>query len=171
MKTTSRYVKFALYILVIVLINIVGITLFTRFDLTENKVYSLSNVSREAVSTLSEPLTINVFFTKDLPAPYNTVERYLADLLAEYSLYANKYFNYRFFDVSPEGEIGSEESAKNRKLAGDYGIFPVQIQAYEQDEVKFKKAYMGLVIIHGDMVERITTITNTEAGCTVHAAQ
>jgi len=162
MKTTSRYVKFALYILVIVLINIVGITLFTRLDLTENKVYSLSNVSKDAVSTLSEPLTINVFFTRDLPAPYNTVERYLRDLLGEYSLHANKYFNYRFFDVSPEGESGSEQSAKNRKLAGDYGIYPVQIQAYEQDEVKFKKAYMGLVIIHGDMVERITTITNTD---------
>ncbi|HPJ94858.1 MAG TPA: Gldg family protein [Deltaproteobacteria bacterium] len=162
MKTTSRYVKFALYFLVVVLINIVGITLFTRFDLTENKVYSLSNVSREAVSTLSEPLTINVFFTRDLPAPYNTVERYLRDLLAEYSLYSNKYFNYRFFDVSPEDEGGSEESAENRKMAGDYGIYPVQIQAYEQDEVKFKKAYMGLVIIHGDMVERITTITSTD---------
>ena len=161
-KTTSRYVKFALYILVIVLINIVGITLFTRLDLTENKSYSLSDVSREAVSTLSEPLTINVFFTRDLPAPYNTVERYLKDLLAEYSLYGNQYFNYRFYDVSTEDEGESQDSIKNMKLAGDYGIYPVQIQAYEQDEVKFKKAYMGLAIIHGDMVEQIPTITTTD---------
>ncbi len=161
-NSASRYIKFALYILVIVLINIVGITMFTRFDLTENRVYSLSKVSREAVSTLSEPLTINVFFTRNLPAPYNTIERYLKDLLAEYSLYSNRYFNYRFFDVTAEDEGGSDESAENRKLAGDYGIYPIQIQAYEQDEVKFKKAYMGLVIIHGDMVERIPTITTTE---------
>lgn len=161
-KTTSRYIKFAVYILVIVLINVVGITLFTRFDLTGNKVYSLSDVSKEVVSTLSEPLTINVFFTRDLPAPYNTVERYLKDLLAEYSLYGNQYFNYRFYDVSTEDEGGSQESMENRKLAGDYGIYPVQIQAYEQDEVKFKKAYMGLAIIHGDMVEQISTITTTD---------
>lgn len=161
-KNTSRYIKFALYALVVVLINVVGITLFTRFDLTGNKVYSLSDVSKKVVSTLSEPLTINVFFTSNLPAPYNSVERYLKDLLAEYSLHANNYFNYRFFDVSPEGELGAEENAKNRKLAGDYGIYPVQIQAYEQDEVKFKKAYMGLVIIHGDMMERINTITTTD---------
>ncbi|HOO46769.1 MAG TPA: Gldg family protein, partial [Deltaproteobacteria bacterium] len=65
-NSASRYIKFGLYILVVVLINIVGITLFTRFDLTENRVYSLSKVSREAVSTLSEPLTINVFFTRNL---------------------------------------------------------------------------------------------------------
>ncbi len=162
MKTTSRYAKFALYLLVIVLINVVGMTLFTRFDLTGNKVYSLSGVSKTVVSTLSEPLTINVFFTRNLPAPYNSVERYLRDLLGEYSLHANKYFNFRFYDVSPEGETGTEEGEKNRKLAGDYGIYPVQIQAFEQDEVKFKKAYMGLVIIHGDMVERINTITTTD---------
>jgi len=161
-KTTSRYIKFALYILVIVLINIVGITMFTRLDLTGNKVYSLSDVSKEAVSTLSEPLTINVFFTRNLPAPYNTVERYIKDLLAEYSLYSNNYFNYRFYDVNPEDESGADKSAENRKLAGDYGIYPIQIQAYEKDEVKFKKAYMGLAIIHGDMVERIPTITTTD---------
>ncbi|HHO75157.1 MAG TPA: ABC transporter permease [Deltaproteobacteria bacterium] len=161
-KNTSRYIKFALYILVIVLINIVGITMFARLDLTGNKVYSLSRVSKETVSTLSEPLTINVFFTRNLPAPYNTIERYLKDLLAEYALHSNRYFNYRFFDVTAEGEGGSQQNMENRKLAEDYGIYPIQIQAFEQDEVKFKKAYMGLAIIHGDMVERISTISSTE---------
>jgi len=131
-KNTSRYIKFALYILVIVLINIVGITMFARLDLTGNKVYSLSRVSKETVSTLSEPLTINVFFTRNLPAPYNTIERYLKDLLAEYALHSNRYFNYRFFDVTAEGEGGSQQNMENRKLAEDYGIYPIQIQAFEQ---------------------------------------
>jgi len=46
--------------------------LFARYDLTRSKIYSLSDVSRKVVSTLSEPLTINVFFSRNLPAPYNT---------------------------------------------------------------------------------------------------
>jgi ABC-2 type transport system permease protein len=160
-KNTSRYLKFAVYLIAVVLINIAGMSLFSRFDLTGNKVYSLSRVSTQVVSTLSEPLTINVFFTKDLPAPYNTVERYLSDLLAEYSIHGGQNFNYRFYDVTPEDEGGTQESVDNRKLAMDYGLYPVQIQAIEKDEVKFKKAYMGLVIIHGDMMERIPTITDT----------
>ena len=36
------YLKFILYLAVIILINIVGLTLFFRSDLTANKIYSLS---------------------------------------------------------------------------------------------------------------------------------
>ncbi|HQG32855.1 MAG TPA: Gldg family protein, partial [Deltaproteobacteria bacterium] len=89
-KAAPRYAKFAIYVFVVVLLNIAGLTIFFRADLTENKIYSLSKVSKTTVHSLSEPLTINVFFTKNLPAPYNTVERYLKDLLGEYALYGGK---------------------------------------------------------------------------------
>jgi len=159
---SGKYIKFFIYLIVIVLINVAGITLFFRMDLTANKIYSISEASRQAVSTLSEPLTVNVFFTKDLPAPHNNTERYLHDLLQEYSIYANKYFNYHFYDVSPEEGDISQEAGKNQELAKNYGIYPVQIQVVEKDEVKFQKAYMGLVLIHGDLIERIPTITSTD---------
>ncbi|MEJ2723965.1 MAG: Gldg family protein [Deltaproteobacteria bacterium] len=160
--TSSRTIKFLAYGVVVVLANMVGLSLFARVDLTKDKLYSISEASREVVSTLSEPLTIKVFFTKNLPAPHNNTERYLHDLLGEYSQYANRYFNYRFYDVSPEEGDITEEARENQKLARNYGIFPVQIRAIEKDEVKFRKAYMGLVLIHGDLMERIPTITSTE---------
>jgi ABC-type uncharacterized transport system involved in gliding motility auxiliary subunit len=148
--------------MIIVLVNAAGITLFFRLDLTANKMYSISEASQKVVSTLSEPLTIKVFFTKNLPAPHNNTERYLHDLLAEYAVYASNYFNYNFYDVSAEEGDLSEEARENQRLANNYGIRPVQIQAIEKDEVKFKRAYMGLVIIHGDLIERIPTLTTTE---------
>jgi ABC-type uncharacterized transport system involved in gliding motility auxiliary subunit len=156
---SGKYVKFVIYLVVVVLVNLAGITLFQRFDLTANGAYSLSEASRRAVATLSEPLTINVFFTKNLPAPYNSTERYLRDLLEEYAIYAGKYFNYRFYDVSPEEGALTPGAQTNQDLANNYGISPIQIQVIEKDEVKFQKAYMGLVILHGDLIERIPTIT------------
>ena len=161
-KKSGKYLKFMIYLLVIVLVNVAGITLFFRMDLTKNKVYSISAASKKVVATLSEPLTINVFFTKDLPSPYNNTERYLHDLLAEYAIHADKFFNYRFFDVSPEEGETTDATKENQQLANNYGIHPIQIQAIEKDEVKFQKAYMGLVLIHGDLIERIPTITATE---------
>jgi ABC-type uncharacterized transport system involved in gliding motility auxiliary subunit len=161
-KGPGKYIKFILYAAVVVLINGAGMTLFFRADLTKNDVYSISKASRAVVSTLSEPLTINVFFTKNLPAPHNNTERYLHDLLAEYAQYANRYFNYRFYDVSPEEGDMTKEAKDNQALAKQYGISPIQIQAIEKDEVKFQKAYMGLVILHGDLMERIPTVTTTE---------
>ena len=128
---SEKYIRFTIYLVVVVLINIAGVTLFFRWDLTKNKVYSLSKVSKTVVSTLTEPLTIKAFFTKNLPAPYNNNERFLRDLLEEYAVYGNKFFNYQFFDISPQSEGIGSSSSENQEMARSYGIQPVQIQALE----------------------------------------
>ena len=158
----AKFYTFGLYLIVAVLIVLVGQNLFFRIDLTANKLYSLSKASKESVATLNEPLTVNVFFSKNLPAPYNNIERYLNDLMEEYSIHAHKFLSYRFFDVSAkEGDI-TEKAEENRKMAQDYGIYPVNVQTIEQDEAKVQRAYMGMVFIHGDIIERIPAITSTE---------
>ena len=161
-RNTQKYIKFFMYGVAVILLNIVGMNLFFRMDLTKNRLYSLADASREVVSNLREPLTIKVFFTKDLPAPHNNTEQYIRDLLNEYDLYANKYFNYQFYNVSSEESGSDNEAEENQKLANEYGIHPVQIQNVEKDEVKFMKAYMGMVLINGDLIEQIPTIADTE---------
>ncbi|MBP8178790.1 MAG: GldG family protein, partial [Spirochaetes bacterium] len=147
----KSYSHFILYGIIIVLINLVGLTLYVRLDLTKNSVYSLSPISKAVVSTLEEPLTVKIFFNKDLPAPYNTVYRYLQDLMVEYDNAGNRYFHYEFIDVE-----------KQKDAAGDFGIYPVQIREIRNDQVKFRNAYMGLAIIHGDIIEKIDSITEPE---------
>ncbi|MDO9109110.1 MAG: Gldg family protein, partial [Desulfatirhabdiaceae bacterium] len=85
-QRSGKYIKFIAYATLVILMNIAGMTLFGRIDLTGNQIYSLSKASREAVKSLSEPLTLHVFFTRNLPAPHNSTERYLHDLLAEYAV-------------------------------------------------------------------------------------
>ena len=160
-KRSGQYFKFIIYLVIVVLVNVAGITLFFRADLTANKIYSISDASKRVVATLSEPLTIKVFFTKDLPPPYNNIQRYLHDLFAEYAISGNKFFNYRFYDVSAEeGEL-TDKARENQKIANNYGIHPIQIQVVDKDEVKFQRAYMGLALIHGDLIEQFPTITST----------
>jgi ABC-2 type transport system permease protein len=158
-SSKGKYAKFCIYLLAVVLLNIAGMTLFFRLDLTAGGAYSLSTASRQVVSSLSEPLTVKVFFTPNLPAPHNGTERYLEDLLAEYRQANTRYFNFQMFDLSGDE---TEQGRRNRELAESYGIFPVQIQNIEQDEVKFQKAYMGLVMIHGDVVEKVPTVLGTD---------
>jgi ABC-type uncharacterized transport system involved in gliding motility auxiliary subunit len=157
----QKYYKFILYLVILVLINLVGVTLFFRLDLTSNDLYSLSRASKEVVSTLKEPLTINVFFSQNLPAPYNNIERYLHDLLEEYEIYSNDYLSYRFYNVTAqEGDL-SEEAEENRKMAQSYGIQPVNVQSIEQDQAKLQRAYMGIALVHGDLIEKIPSVTTT----------
>lgn len=158
----QKYYKLGLYLVVIILINVVANQLFFRVDITANGLYSLSDASKRVVSTLKEPLTINVFFSKNLPAPYNTIEPYLHDLLREYEANSNNNLSFRFFDVTAkEGDV-SEETEENRTIAQDYGIYPVAVRSFEQDQAKVQQSYMGIALIHGDVVEKIPAIKSTE---------
>jgi ABC-type uncharacterized transport system involved in gliding motility auxiliary subunit len=65
--------KIIFNIIIIILINLAGVKLHFQCDLTRNNVYSLSKISEEVVSSLADPLTIKVFFSDNLPAPYNSV--------------------------------------------------------------------------------------------------
>lgn len=158
MKKVFDWIKsdksdFVLFIVVIVLLNLVGLTFFLRFDLTTSKSYSLSEESSQLVRTLEQPLSVNVFFTANLPAPYNGVEQYLKDLLIEYKGSANKNFSYEFFDTSEE---------ENAILANNYSLQQIQIQEVTDTEVGFKNAYMGLVLVYADRIEKIDGITSSD---------
>ena len=159
---TADLIKVGLYAVAVVLVNMAALTLFARIDLTRGRALSLSEESRRVVATLSEPLTIDVFFSRNLPPPYNAVEQALRDLLEEYAQHNSRFFSYRFRDVSAEDGDMTSEARENQKLAAAFGIHPVQIQAIEKDEVKFQRAFMSLAIIHGDLIELVGNITTVD---------
>ena len=144
---------FALFIVFLLLLNIVSYNSFFRLDLTEPKSYSLSKPSKQVVKNLQEPLTIRVFFDKNLPTPYNSVAQYVEDLLAEYDGVANKNFSVINMDLSKEDSLA---------MASDYGLSQIQIQEIKNNEVGFKQVYMGLVLSYGDSIETLDSITSTE---------
>ena len=152
-RFSEAYLRFALYIIAVVLVNIAGLSLNARVDLTENNRYSLSQLSKDTVSGLKEPLTVKAFFSKDMPPQYAKTKRYLRDMLQEYAAAANQNFNYEFVEVTSGG--------KNAQRAKQYGIEPVQVQVVRKDELKYSKAYMGLVLMHGDAVAEIPVVSSS----------
>lgn len=147
--------KSDIYLLFIVLLlaNFVSAGAFFRFDLTRDGSYSLSRASKELVSTLDEPLSVKVYFTPNLPAPYNSVERYLRDLMVEYKGAGNKRFSFEFFDTEKE---------EHRLQAQAYGLRPVQIQEVKDTEIGLKTAWMGLVLLYGDSIEVLDSLGTTD---------
>ena len=144
---------FVLLIILLVLINLVGANSFFRLDLTSPKSYSLSQSSKEVVRNLEEPLSVKVFFSNNLPSPYNTVEQYLEDILVEYKGSANKNFSYEFFDM---------DKPENEELASSYRIRQKQIQEVKDNEVGFKNVYMGVVLVYADSIEVLDDIISPD---------
>lgn len=158
MKFKWQWIKFTAYAMALILLNSAASTLFFRIDLTRNKIHSLSQASIEAVSKLEEPLTVKAFFSENLPTPYNNLEQEIGDLLETYGLKGNKFFNYSIHTIGTDGADETETSKASRADAQSYGIFPIQIQKVEADEVNLVSAFMGMVFIHGDLIETIPVL-------------
>lgn len=140
------------YIALLAVINIFAYNYNVSLDITSEGVYSLSDVSKSAVKNLSDPFTVKVFFSDNLPAPYSNVRLYLSDLLKEYDAAGGKNFSYQFMDMSDDDVKQSAEA---------YGVSPIQIQQRSNDEFSASTAYMGAVLIHGDLVETLDELTSS----------
>ena len=158
MKINLKWTKWIAYAAVLFLVNSAASTLFFRVDLTKNGIHSLSNASIKAVANLEEPLTIKAFLSENLPTPHNNLEQEMGDLLEAYGLEGNKFFNYSIHIIGGEGPDESEESRASRTDAQSYGIYPIQIQKVETDEIKLVSVFMGMVFIQGDIIETIPVL-------------
>jgi len=67
----------------IVAVNLISTRLFGRIDLTDAKVYTISNESRALVKALPDYMNVKVFISEDLPPELKTVGRYLRDTISE----------------------------------------------------------------------------------------
>jgi gliding-associated putative ABC transporter substrate-binding component GldG len=148
---TGSWSALALILAILLVINLISLYLFSRVDLTEGKIFSLSPASQNVVRNLDDRLLVKMYFTKDLPPPYNGYVRYVKDQLEEYQAYAQGKLKLELID--PIGE-GKEMEAEK------YGIPPLQVNAMENDKIEIKKVYMGLVLLFEDRKETIPVIQN-----------
>ena len=83
-------------IAIAVFANLVSQRLFFRWDLTMNKVYTLSESSRNLISKLDDRLVARVYFSDDLPGDLANSRRYLWDMLEEFRAYSGGRFHFEF---------------------------------------------------------------------------
>lgn len=149
----SFLLYFGIIIFTVVLVNVLFRNIFFRIDLTDNKMYSLSDSSKLVVEKIDDLLTLKVYFSEDLPDKYGNNRRYLQDILEEYEAFSNGNIHFEFY-IPEDSENLSSEAQK-------YGIQPVQLQVVENDKLEIKKVYMGMVFIYEDQRETIPVIQTT----------
>lgn len=145
-------INLVLVLAILLLINLISLRGFTKWDLTRANAYSLSEISRETLARAEDPLRVKVYYSSQVPSPYNGVRQYLLDLLREYDGAGGRSFSYEIVDVTaPEGRLEAQ----------DYGLQEVEIQEIRSDEFQARSVLMGAVVLYGNVVERVDRITST----------
>jgi gliding-associated putative ABC transporter substrate-binding component GldG len=161
----------------LVLLNIIGLRAFARFDVTRDRTYTLSKASKDTMRALQDPIHVKAYFTEKLPPPYSGNARYVRDLLEEYRAASKGQLSFQFIDPMSEETAQDKETKKEMKRdifgrtfreptsvekeLASAGVQPVEIRVVESDQVQTKRAYMGIVINYQEKKEVIPVIQDT----------
>lgn len=163
----------------LVLLNVLGVRLFARADVTRDKAYTLSKASKDTMAALEEPVVVTAYFTEQLPAPYSSNARYVRDLLEEFRAASKGKLAFEFVDPQSQETDADKEAKKEvkqdifgrrfreptaiEKELGGQGIQPVEIRVIEEDQQQTKRAYMALVLKHQEKKEVIPLVQNVSS--------
>jgi ABC-2 type transport system permease protein len=146
---TASYRRNAVIAAVLIGVNLLALNLWLnrfgafRLDLTENREYSISPVTRDLLAGLQEPLVLRGYFSeKTHPLLAPLVPR-IKDMLTEYGIAGQGKIEVGFVD--PKYDEAAEIEANQQ-----FGIKPVPFQVAGRYEASVVNSYFNILIKYGD---------------------
>jgi ABC-2 type transport system permease protein len=158
-------------LIIIVLVNIIGSYVYTRFDLTSEKRYTLSDTSKDILRNLDDYVYFRVYLEGDFPAGFKKLRKETKEMLDEFRAYS-KFIDYEF--INPSESDDQAERSETYKILWQSGlnyytetiqtnngiqqimIWPGIIMSYRENE-------MGIDLLSGESGQSQETVLNNSA--------
>jgi len=156
-----------------VLVCLVGVVVFNwlvhdfpggRFDITEDKIYTVSDTAKKIFRELKVAVTVNLYITpqEKMPTAFKTLEEDIVGKLEELKVASNNKFNFKVFHIEAarllekKKEAGEEKKVESlEETLQDKGIVPFQVESIDRDEVGLKLVYSAMTLSYKEKKEEI----------------
>lgn len=130
----SHLIELFAGIFVIIFLNVIGNYIYTRFDLTSEKRYTLSKATKRLLKDIDETVLVRVYLEgNELPPDFVRLQNETKEMLNQFRAY-NKYVEYEFVNPT-DFDDPKEQQVFYQKLA-QKGIQPSQIEIKTPDGIK-----------------------------------
>jgi gliding-associated putative ABC transporter substrate-binding component GldG len=115
-----------LAICIVVVAIIIASYSFFRIDLTQEKRYTLSDVSKNILHTLPDEVLVKVYLDGDIPIGFKRLSESVREMLDEFRVYAGNNVQYQFIDPYSNSDPKSVDALV--KSLYDKGIQPTNVK-------------------------------------------
>lgn len=126
----NQIVAFLVTVAIVILVNIIGAYVFTRFDLTSEKRYTLSPTTKEILNDLDDYVYFKVYLEGDFPAGFKKLRRETKEMLDEFRAYS-KFIDYEF--INPSESTDASERNETYKQLYQAGLNPTDMVVKNRD--------------------------------------
>ena len=106
-------------LIIIVLVNIIGSFVYTRFDLTSEKRYTLSDTTKDILRNLDDYVYFRVYLEGEFPAGFKKLRKETKEMLDEFRAYS-KFIDYEF--INPSESNDPAERQETYKILWQSGL-------------------------------------------------
>ena len=134
-----------------------------RWDLTQDKVYGLSQSSRDTVKNLPDRLTVKAFISSGLQPPLNTYGQYIRDLLDEYAAASGGKLQWEVIDPLAPGKDADETRTRRDEYKSKYKIKPITLERMSESKLEIgSDNFLAIAFVYGEQIESIPQVGSTE---------
>ena len=119
-----------------------------RLDITSDSEYSLTDTTKDLISTLEDPVIIRAYFSDKTHPMLEPLIPTIKDILSEYKTISGNNVSVKILDPSKDEQLEFEARRS-------YGVDPTPISITERYESSVVNAYFDIVIVYGDQFERL----------------
>ena len=164
----NQIVAFLITIAIVVLVNVIGSYVFTRFDLTSEKRYTLSPTTKETLNNLEDYVYFKVYLEGDFPAGFKKLRRETKEMLDEFRAYS-KYIDYEFINPAESGNDAEIRETYNQLYQA--GLNPTDLNVQNSDgSSKQMVIWPGALVSYRNNTEIAIDLLENQIGQSSEAA-
>jgi gliding-associated putative ABC transporter substrate-binding component GldG len=142
---TRSWLQLLTTIAVIALVVAASSFLRLRYDLTEDKRYTLSGPTRNVLNDLNNEIYIQVYLDGDIPIPLKRLKRSVGEMLDEFRIASGRKIEYEF--INPSEAKDSKQRESLYKTLIDKGLNPINLQAGDEEGGSTRKIiFPGMIV-------------------------
>lgn len=124
-KKGNKYGKAAVFLLALIVLNVLAQQLYTRFDFTKEKRYTLTQKTKDNLAKADHDIVITVFLDGEIPAAFKRLRNATKDLLNDYRAYSKA--NVKIVFEDPLNGVPANEQDTVISSLARLGIKPMAV--------------------------------------------
>jgi ABC-2 type transport system permease protein len=156
------WLQFLTIVAGIILVSFASSFLRLRYDLTEDKRFTLSVPTRLVLSHLKNDIFIQVYLDGEIPIPLKRLKRSVGELLDEFKIASGRKIDYEF--INPSGGKDAKQRETLYQTLANKGLSPIDLHASDAEGGSTQKIiFPGMIINYNGIEVPVNFLENNQS--------
>jgi gliding-associated putative ABC transporter substrate-binding component GldG len=158
----KSWLQFLTVVAGIILVSLVSSFLRLRYDLTEDRRFTLSGPTRHVLNHLKNDIYIQVYLDGEMPIPLKRLKRSVGEMLDEFRIASGRKIDFEF--INPSGGKDAKQRETLYQTLVNKGLSPIDLHAGDAEGgLSQKIIFPGMIVNYNGIEVPVNFLKNNQS--------